>query len=71
MVRPMNSEIKRFLKKMLEFFPYTKNECYKNVKWNRKILEVILIEDIFMPEVIGLLKSNTEKELIKEIFFYV
>ena len=66
----MNLEAKRFLKKMLDFFPEKKEECCENVKWNRRILETVIIEDIFMPEIIELLEKNTEKELIGNIFRY-
>ena len=59
-----------FLKKMLYFFPNIKNDINERMEDNFEGLDTIIIEEIIMPEVIELLKKNTDEKKLNEIFNY-
>ena len=59
-----------FIKSMLDFFPSTKEEYRKNTKEYYEGLDTVIIEDIFMPELINILGRNENIELIRKIFKY-
>lgn len=58
------------MQKMLEFLPSTVNAYEESVSYFGEVLETIIIEDIFMPQIIKLLKSGENIELISNIFRY-
>lgn len=55
---------------MLTFFPSKIVEYKKIIKNYDEELETVIIEDIFMPEIINLLKEDKNKNLLKKIFDY-
>lgn len=59
-----------FYCKMLDFFPSTKEEYRKHMEDYGKRLDTVVIEDIFMPKIIDMLKKNKETDKLKEIFEY-
>ena len=81
----MTIAIEDFLEKMLKFFPL-KNTEYNNKKQEIEEMcklasfkkeedyfegcGIIIVEDIFMPEVIKLLEKNSDVEALKKIFDY-
>ncbi|WP_216667557.1 DUF7674 family protein [Saccharibacillus deserti] len=66
----VNAESERFLKKLLEFFP-SLNEAYrKSILDYGGVLETVIIEDIFMPEIIELLSEGQNIDLLERIFEY-
>lgn len=66
----MSIESRKFLKVMLVFFPSTKNKLEKSIEDNGEILETVIIEDIFMPDIIKLLAEEKDIQLIQNIFEY-
>lgn len=66
----MSIKSEDFFKTMLDFLPSTIKEFEKSIEKNGKILETVVIEDIFMPDIIHLLKENKNKKLLVEIFAY-
>jgi hypothetical protein len=66
----MSKESKEFFSKMLELLPSTYNSYEESVNRFGEVLETVIIEDIFMPEIIKLLRGNENIKLIKEIFEY-
>jgi F0F1-type ATP synthase delta subunit len=66
----MNRESEAFLRKLLSFLPSTDEEYRKSIEYNGEILETVIIEDIFMPEIIKLLKENKDVKLLEIIFDY-
>ena len=59
-----------FIKKMLELLPTTYKKYRKSIEDNGKILETVVIEDVFMPYIIELLQKNKNDGLLKSIFGY-
>ena len=55
---------------MQEFFPSTKNAYIESVKEYGEVLETVVIEDIFMPELLTLLAKNEDAELLSNMFNY-
>lgn len=43
---------------MLSFLPSTGNDYKKLIEYHGEVLETVIIEDIFMPEIIKLLSEN-------------
>ncbi|MFS0871810.1 resolvase [Paenibacillus xylanilyticus] len=66
----MNQKSKEFLKKMLEFLPSTEAAYRESIMFNGKVLETVIIEDIFMPEIIRLLREEKNINLLEQIFKY-
>ena len=56
--------------KMQEFYPSTKNAYIDSVEEYGEVLETVVIEDIFMPELLTLLAKNEDAELLSNIFNY-
>ena len=50
----MSKNVREFFEKMQEFFPSTKNAYIESVKEYGEVLETVVIEDIFMPELINI-----------------
>ncbi|WFR58538.1 resolvase [Anaerocolumna sp. AGMB13025] len=66
----MSKESKEFIQEMLKFFPSTYNSYEESVSRFGEVLETVIIEDIFMPEIIKLLREGENIKLIKNIFNY-
>lgn len=67
----MCDETEIFMDKMQSFLPITREGYSKSVKANGKVLETVVIEDIFMPEIIKLLSTNENSDLLRNIFQYI
>lgn len=57
-----------FCEKMLEFLPSTLQEYEESVECYGELLGTIVIEDIYMKEVVRLLKENEDKKLLTQLF---
>ena len=66
----MSKNVREFFEKMQEFFPSTKNAYIESVKEYGEVLETVVIEDIFMPELLTLLAKNEDAELLSNMFNY-
>ena len=66
----MRKKIREFFEKMQEFFPSTKNAYIESVEEYGEALETVVIEDIFMPELLTLLAKNEDAELLSNMFNY-
>ena len=66
----MSKSIEDFFKVMLDFFPLLNNDYKMSIYEHGQLLKTVVIEDIFMPEIIKLLQENKETELLKNIFEY-
>lgn len=67
----MENNTQNFFNKMMKTFPSTIQKYNNSIKENGELLETVVIEDIFMPEVLKLLSADKEKEKIQDIFDYV
>lgn len=67
----MNNTTEQFMEKIQEFFPMTRERYNKCVEEHGEILETVVIEDIFMPEIIRLLSAGEYSNLLEEIFEYI
>lgn len=66
----MSNKSEEFLKTMLEFFPSAEIEYKNSIEFNGEVLETVIIEDVFMPEILKLLSEDTNINLLKSIFDY-
>lgn len=66
----MSEESEKFLEKMQEFFPLTREEYIKSIRKYGKVLETVIIEDIFVPQILILLTENKKNKLLGDIFNY-
>jgi hypothetical protein len=66
----MSKESELFFKEMLIFLPSTRSDYVKSVNHHGEVLDTVIIEDIFMPEIIKLLKTEKNNELLKRIIEY-
>lgn len=66
----MNKKSAEFLGKMLEFFPLTRKEYIESINRYGEALDTVIIEDIFMPEILKLLVANENQVLLEDIFLY-
>lgn len=66
----MSEKSKEFLKAMLDFLPSKRNEYKKSIEDHGEILETVIIEDIFMPDIIKLIGEEKNIQLIESIFEY-
>jgi F0F1-type ATP synthase delta subunit len=66
----MSIKTKEFFNKMLEFIPSTVDEYNNSINEHGELLETIVVEDVFMPEIIKLLSKNENTHLLKKIFEY-
>ena len=66
----MGIESEEFFRMMLNFLPSTANGYRESIDYNGKILETVIIEDVFMPELIKLLNDNKDEKLLSSIFEY-
>lgn len=61
----------QFFQKMLKYFPYLETEYIKNIDRYGELLSTVVIEDIFMPEIIQIIKKDTEISKLTELFDYL
>lgn len=66
----MSERSKEFFRTMIDFLPTSKGEYRKSIEDNGEVLETVIIEDVFMPEIITLLIEDTKIELLEHIFDY-
>ncbi|KQY94712.1 resolvase [Paenibacillus sp. Root52] len=66
----MNVKSEEFFRKMIDFLPSSDAAFRESITTYGEVLETIIIEDIFMPEILVLLKEETNIDLIKRIFAY-
>lgn len=66
----MSDYAEKFFETMLTFFPSLLFEYKKHIEKYNERLDTVVIEDIFMPEIIKLLNDNSDYELLKNIFEY-
>lgn len=70
----MVENIENFIEKMLEFFPKTRKQynetCFEMQRDYSERLDTVIVEDIFMPEVINLLRENKKKDMLHDLFEY-
>ncbi|MGO4549441.1 resolvase [Paenibacillus sp. 2TAB23] len=66
----MNKESKEFLGTLLDFLPSTDDAYRKLIAYYGEVLETVIIEDIFMPEIIKLLSEERNITLLERIFKY-
>ncbi|WP_426449740.1 DUF7674 family protein [Paenibacillus sp. S-38] len=66
----MNKKTEEFFKKMLHFFPSTEAAYKESIATYGEVLETIIVENIFMPEIIKLLKEEKNINLLESIFKY-
>lgn len=64
----MSTETELFFQKMLGFLPSTLNNYEESVNHYGEVLETVIIEDIFMPEIIKIIKAEKNTKLIENIF---
>lgn len=64
----MSDKSEQFLKRLLEFFPTAREEYYTSIEKYGEVLETVIIEDIFMPRIVRLIKENENMFLLKRIF---
>lgn len=67
----MDKMTQDFFEKMIYFFPTASKEYNKCIRENGEILETVLIEDVFMPEILKLLSEDKEIIKIQTIFNYI
>ena len=62
-------DLNEFMERLQAFFPYLKDAIDKQVEFNNgKVLHIVIIEDIYMPEIIKLLEEESDKEKLKKLF---
>ncbi|MBA2937058.1 resolvase [Paenibacillus sp. CGMCC 1.16610] len=66
----MSKKLEEFFRIMLEFLPSTVNDYEKSIEHYGEVLETVIIENIFMPEIIKLLSENRNIKLLESIFDY-
>ncbi|MDQ0171540.1 DUF7674 family protein [Paenibacillus tundrae] len=66
----MNVKSEEFFRKMIDFLPSSDAAYRKSIATYREVLETIIIEDIFMPKILKLLKEENNIDLIERIFDY-
>ncbi|MBU5353854.1 resolvase [Paenibacillus barcinonensis] len=66
----MSKKTDEFLRVMLNFLPSTSNAYKESIENHGMVLETVIIESIFMPEVLKLLSENRNIKLLESIFHY-
>lgn len=66
----MSKQSEEFFRVMLEFLPSTKYKYIESIEEYGVLLETVVIEDIFMPEIIKLIRENKNIKLLEDIFNY-
>lgn len=66
----MEETIATFFDKMLVFFPRLIEEYDKHIEKYSERLDTVVIEDVFMPQIISLLENDEDNGILKELFDY-
>lgn len=66
----MSKKSEEFFRTMLEFLPSTNEKYEEFLEKYGELLETVVIEDVFMPEMIKMLEKNENKELLEQVFKY-
>lgn len=66
----MNEKTEEFFRLMLEFLPSTSSKYRESIDYYGEVLEITIIEEIFMPELIMLLSENKNIPLLESVFKY-
>lgn len=66
----MSKQSEEFFKVMQEFLPSTKDKYRDSIEEYGLLLETVVIEDIFMPDIIELISDNKDINLLEDIFNY-
>lgn len=66
----MSELTEQFFKKMLMWFPETQIEFKKMQERYGEVLETVVVEDLFMPEIIKLLDTEKDTKFLEDIFTY-
>lgn len=66
----INKKSEEFLRIMLDFLPSADDAYRKSIADNGEVLETVIIESVFMPEVIKLLSEERNINLLESIFKY-
>ena len=66
----MTSQSEAFMRKMLEFLPSTEASYRESIEFNGEVLETVIIESVFMPVVIELIRQDQNIDLLERIFEY-
>lgn len=66
----MRKKSEEFFRVMLDFLPSASSKYRKSIEDNGEVLETVIIEDIFMPDIIKLLSEDKNTKLLERIFDY-
>ena len=66
----MIETVENFFDKLLLFFPRREKEFKEKIRDYYDGIETVIIEDIFMPDLVELLEKKDNEELLKKIFNY-
>ena len=66
----MEETIATFFDKMLVFFPRLIEEYDKHIEKYSERLDTVVIEDVFMPQIISLLEKSEDNGFLNELFDY-
>lgn len=66
----MSKQSEEFFRVMQEFLPSTKNKYRESIEEYGELLETVVIEDIFMPDIIKLINDDKDVDLLNNIFDY-
>lgn len=64
----MNTETTCFLEALLGFYPEAGEQYEKTKKEYGRVLETVVIEDVFVPLIIETIKKEENAEFIKRLF---
>ena len=62
--------VNAFFEKMLTFLPSTRKEYEEHIRKYNERLDTVVVEDIFMPKIISVIKEESNKELLTNLFAY-
>lgn len=60
-----------FFEKMLEFFPDARDEYVEYIKKYDEILETVIMEDVFAPRILKMLKDENDSKRLEDVFNYI
>jgi len=66
----INKKTEEFFRRMLHFLPSTEAAYKESIATYDEVLETIIVESIFMPEIIKLLSEERNINLLDKIFKY-
>ena len=69
-MKDISSQTDHFFERMLIYFPNKRSEYEMSVHKYRERLETVIIENIFLPELIEMIRINKRTDLLQSIFEY-